>query len=94
MANKLSIDLTKLDDTVYMETLTGTPAWADLERYMRGSFLVEFLGQLRNSDLPEEVRHQVTAVFLRNLDDDERSDMKATIEVSGLLDTLIDMRRN
>jgi len=92
--NHLYLDLDRLEDTVYMEVITSSPAWARLDRYMRGSFLVDFLNQLRASELPESTRHKVTEVFLRNLSDEERAKLQTTIEVSGLLDTLIDMSQN
>lgn len=91
-SNRICVDLNRLHDAVYMETLTGTPAWERLEAFLRDSFTISFLNKLRDAGLPETTRHQVIEAFLRQLSEEDRASLKATLEVSDLLDTLIDMK--
>jgi len=91
--NAICVDLDRLDDTVYMEVITSSPAWERLEAYMRETFLVEFLNMLRYADLNDTTKERVINVFLRNLTEEERKRLMATIQVSDLLDTLIEMKK-
>lgn len=86
---QITLDLTRLEDPTYMEVMTGTPAWAALQRYFEDSMTVSFLEQVRSSDLPDETKSEVLQSLLRNLDPSTRERVSATLQVSDLLDTLI-----
>lgn len=90
--HRICIDLERLNDTVYMETITGTPSWGKLEAFLRDSFIIDFLNRLRSAGLPESTRHQVIEAFLRGLSEEDRASLRTTLEVSDLLDTLIDAK--
>ena len=76
-----------------MEVMTGTPAWAALQRYFEDSMTVNFLEQVRTSDLSDEAKAAVFQSLLRNLDPSIRERVTATLQVSDLLDTLIDSNK-
>ena len=88
----ITIDLDRLGDTSYMEVMTGTAAWAELESYFRDAMTVSLIEQIRASALSEETKRQVVQEFLRGLSEEERARISSMLRVSDLLDTLIDVK--
>lgn len=92
--NTLTIDLDRLEDTIYMEVLVSTPAWVQLSSYVRSAFLVDCLHQIRSSPIPDHDRRHLVEGFLRLLSNEERETLNSVLSVSELLDLLVLSRQD
>jgi len=86
---QLTIDLDRLSDDLYMDSLTSTQGWRQLEVHMKALFIVELLGHLRRGGEDDDLLDRVVDAFLANLSDEDRKDIQQTLDASDLLDTLV-----
>lgn len=86
----VTVDLNRLEDATYMEVVTGTDGWARLEEYFRDATLVNLLNTIKNGTLSESLKAEVIHGLLKGLAPEELARVTSILQVSELLDTLID----
>ena len=88
----ITIDLNRLQDPSYMEVLTSMDGWAKLEEYFRDTAVVSLLDQVRDLAIPEDLRREMIRAFLQSLGEEDRARIESLLQISDLLDTIIDAR--
>lgn len=84
-----SVDLERLSDDNYMDTITSTPNWHRLEIHMRTIFLMDLLNQLRRLDENnDEIRDKIVDAFLAELTEEDKEEIASTLEANEFLGVL------
>jgi len=83
------VNTDKLEDELYIETLTSTEGWSKLESFIRGSLVIEIASHLSREDLEEKTREHVLAAFTQGLEPEEAQRITETLRANDFLNTLI-----